>query len=313
MDFLQNKTKTENLESITKLFAKSVCCILLPILTAFFSPALVNTLNVLGISEPETTLDSEAPNEESEDSEETETYFKKVSALLTEDGLKIFRTIKKGSKNLEDAFEKIFERLSENGDKFLANIFILQIALENEAFGNSQAEEMAKEMINSSISLFSLLEKGKYTYEKYEELTKGMEKFAKSGKKTRKCLPENIITLGDKSIILQDSPICYDDIILVSLEDATRDRVCEVEYMENNAVIVIRVPGLKNGGYATSKNRLMEIESGKTTAYLDDKEETFRVPVLNFEGNTYVPLADFVKIFGEAAVYVTSIPAVVIC
>jgi len=144
--------------------------------------------------------------------------------------------------------------------------------------------ELAKNTLAVAVTILESYQKQNYAQVEYDKLTKGTEEFLKMGKKTSSVLPEQIIFLGGY-FNLKHSPIMYDDHILIALEDLYQYIDATIEYMYNNATMVIN-----------SQDKILEIVSGKNIAYLNDKPYNMPVPILSFNDTIYMS----VEFFAEA-------------
>ena len=71
----------------------------------------------------------------------------------------------------------------------------------------------------------------------------------------------------------------YDNHILLSIDDLYQYIDASIEYMYNNATMVI-----------TSPDKILEIVAGENVAYLNDKPYNLPVPILSYESSYYMPI-----------------------
>ncbi len=150
----------------------------------------------------------------------------------------------------------------------------------------------AKEALSVAVTILESYEKENYGSSEYEKLVIDSEKFAKSGKKTSIVLPEQVIFLGGH-FNLKHAPIMYDGDILIAVDDLFQYIDAKIEYMYNNATIVIQSP-----------NKILEIVSGQNVAYVNDKPRNLQVPILNFNDTIYMSAEFFAEAYDISFRYI---------
>lgn len=144
--------------------------------------------------------------------------------------------------------------------------------------------DTAKNTLSVAVTILESYARQEYSDEEYDRLVKGSEDFSKNTKKGQTVSPEQIMFMGG-SFNLKHAPIMYDGHILLAVDDMYQYVDGTIEYMYNNAVMVIQSP-----------NKTLEIESGKNVAYLNDEPKNMSVPILSYKNTIYMS-AEF---FGEA-------------
>ncbi len=169
-------------------------------------------------------------------------------------------------------------------ERSLLDILVLKEVIE-ESMVEGERLELAKNTLSVAVTILESYQKQNYAQAEYNELIQGTEEFLKAGKKASSVLPEQIIFLGGY-FNLQHSPIMYDGHILVALEDLYQYIDATVEYMYNNATMVINSP-----------DKILEIVSGKNIAYLNDKPYNMPVPILSFKDTIYMSIEFFAQAY----------------
>ncbi|MDR1240869.1 MAG: hypothetical protein LBK29_03260 [Oscillospiraceae bacterium] len=272
--------------------------------------------------ETEETLENSDENSENEKSEEPESESleesskesaeeeKKPSELvlefLSEEAKGVVGFIPK--KDMDDFAQELDNfysiltglNISDESRTALADVKVISMANDAGAFTATNQPD-AIFAIESAVKILSSAEKSKYDSDKYEKMKRLSEKFAESGKKTGFCLPENVIFLSDPDFSLQEYAICYNGDVLISIEDLFNDD-SEVNHMENNSTIVVK----------TQEEKVIEIEAGSQEAYCNDAKQIMNSPIINVDGQTYVPCADMAKMLGKNTISSADIPAVIV-
>ena len=168
-------------------------------------------------------------------------------------------------------------------ERSLLDILVLKKVID-ENMVEGERLELAKNTLSVAVTILQSYQKQNYAQVEYDELTQGTEEFLKKGKKASSVLPEQIVFMGGY-FNLKHSPIMYDGHILIALEDLYQYIDATIEYMYNNATMVIN-----------SQNKILEIVSGKNIAYLNDKPYNMPVPILSFNDTIYMS----VEFFAEA-------------
>lgn len=165
----------------------------------------------------------------------------------------------------------------------LLDVIILSKLLD-ENMVEGERLETAENALSVAVTILQSNQKSLYDTALYNSLVDESDKFVKLGKKASTVLPEQIVFIGGY-FPLKHAPIMYDGHILLAIEDLYQYIDADIEYMYNNATMVIQSP-----------NKILEIVAGKNVAYLNDEPKNMPVPVLNFNDTIYMS-AEF---FGEA-------------
>ena len=112
------------------------------------------------------------------------------------------------------------------------------------------------------------------------------------GKKAELVYPEQVV-MFDGAFPLRYAPIMYDGHILISLDDLYQYIDATIEYMYNNATMVIQ-----------SKDKIVELTAGKNVAYVNDEPKNIAVPVLNVNERMYVSGEFFAEVYGISYRYI---------
>ncbi len=152
---------------------------------------------------------------------------------------------------------------------------------------------VAKEAYSVAITALKSYEKQKYGDSEYSDLVTGSEEFSKMGKKAELVYPEQVV-FYDGAFNLKNAPIMYDGHILISIDDLYQYIDASIEYMYNNATMVIQSPDI-----------ILEITAGKNVAYVNDAPKNMVVPVLNVNEKIYIPAEFFAEVYGISYRYVS--------
>ena len=93
---------------------------------------------------------------------------------------------------------------------------------------------------------------------------------------------------------MKNAPIMYDGHILLALDDLYQYIDAKIEYMYNNATMVIQSP-----------DKTLEITSGKNVAYINDSPKNLPVPILNFNNTIYMSVESFAEFYDISYKYVS--------
>lgn len=181
----------------------------------------------------------------------------------------------------------------------LLDILLLDKVIE-EGLVKDERLELAKDTRAVAITILQSYQKENYSPEEYANLTEGTERFLDVGRKSSSVLPEQIV-LMDGHFNMKHSPIMYDDHILLALDDLYQYIDAKIDYMYNNATMVI-----------TSPNKILEIVSGKNVAYLNDKPFNMPVPILSFEDTIYMSIEFFAQAYDISYKYLPEYDFVVL-
>ncbi len=201
-------------------------------------------------------------------------------------------------KNLQELFSEI-ENIVDIKDvssltiqqRSLLDVLILSKLIE-ENMVEGERLTLAKEALSVAITILKSYEKQDYTSEDYDKLVEGSDKFNKAGRKASSVIPEQIVFLNGH-FKMEHAPIMYDGHILMAVDDLYKYVDASIEYMYNNATMVIQSPG-----------KVLEIVSGKNEAYLNDQPKNIPVPILNYNDNVYMSVEFFAECYDISYKYV---------
>lgn len=171
------------------------------------------------------------------------------------------------------------------GQRSLLDLLMLNEAINQEMFSEERLK-VAKEALQVAVTILKSEQKTKYTDEQYSNLSSGSQDFAKRGKKAAETLPEQVVFFGG-AFNLTQAPIMYDGHILLAIDDLYQYIDAKVEYMYNNANMVIQSPGVT-----------LELTAGKNVAYVNDEPKNIAVPVLSLNDKTYISGEFFAETYG---------------
>ena len=201
-------------------------------------------------------------------------------------------------KNLQEIYSEI-ENIMDIKDvsslsvqqRSLLDVLLLSKVIEDNMV-EGEKFDLAKETLSVAITILKSYEKQNYTSENYDELVESSDKFTKAGRKASSVLPEQIVFL-DGYFKMKHAPIMYDGHILMAIDDLYQYIDASIEYMYNNATMVIQSPG-----------KILEVVSGKNEAYLNDQPKNIPVPILNYEENIYMSVEFFAECYDISYKYV---------
>lgn len=173
----------------------------------------------------------------------------------------------------------------------LLDILFLSKLIEDDMIDNERLD-LAKITISVAITILESYEKQNYIPVDYDKLVDESDEFSKMGNKASSVLPEQVVFLGGY-FTMKHAPIMYDEHILVAVEDLYQYIDSDIEYMYNNATMVIQSPG-----------KTLEIESGTNKAYLNDKPKNISVPILNYKDTVYMSAEFFAECYDISYKYV---------
>lgn len=174
----------------------------------------------------------------------------------------------------------------------LLDILLLSKVIED---GMVEGERLdtAKETLSVAITILESYEKQNYIPYEYEKLCSESEEFMKKGRKCASVLPEQVVFMGGH-FQMKNAPIMYDGHILLALDDLYQYIDAKIEYMYNNATMVIQSP-----------DKTLEITSGKNVAYINDSPKNLPVPILNFNNTIYMSVESFAEFYDISYKYVS--------
>ncbi len=169
-------------------------------------------------------------------------------------------------------------------DQNIMAIVLLQEAIDQGLLKDDQVTA-ANDAISSAAASLSSAERGKYTSAEHNALKATSEEFAKTGNKSKSALPEQVV-MANTSFKLKNAAIMYDEQLLISLNDVLQFINAKVQYTENNGTMAIQ-----------SKDKIVEITSGKNVGYVNDKPLSIPSPVLTVNGITYLSVEFFAQAY----------------
>lgn len=228
-------------------------------------------------------LSSDLSDENKENSGE-QNFSYEIYSLLCEDSKLVFssadqKKLKEISQELKSVYEYLTKNYAISPESYdIADMSVISILLKNGIIDSEQNNSAKK--LSEAIETYKNYEKNKYDKNKYNSMQKASEEFGNKYKKSSSCSPENLVLLKENKS-LNNCPIVYDENILISLNDAVNFSGTnpEIEFMDNNAAIVIKF----------NNNKILEIEQGSNKAHSDDIQTVMENPVLNIDGLVYVP------------------------
>ena len=173
----------------------------------------------------------------------------------------------------------------------LLDVLLLSKIIE-ENMVDSERLTLAKETLSVAITILKSYEKQNYPSEDYDKLVADSDNFTKAGRKASSVIPEQIVFLNGY-FKMKHAPIMYDGHILMAVDDLYQYIDASIEYMYNNATMVIQSPG-----------KVLEIVSGKNEAYLNDQPKNIPVPILNYNDNIYMSVEFFAECYDISYKYV---------
>lgn len=173
----------------------------------------------------------------------------------------------------------------------LLDVLLLSKIIE-ENMVDSERLTLAKETLSVAVTILKSYEKQNYPSEDYDKLVADSDNFTKAGRKASSVIPEQIVFLNGY-FKMKHAPIMYDGHILMALDDLYQYIDASIEYMYNNATMVIQSPG-----------NVLEIVSGKNEAYLNDQPKNIPVPILNYKDNIYMSVEFFAECYDISYKYV---------
>ena len=180
----------------------------------------------------------------------------------------------------------------------LLDVLLLDEALGQDMFSGHRLE-VANDALSVAVTLLKSYEKQKYSELEYNELSEKSEEFGGKGKKTSGVFPEQVIFL-DGAFTLNYMPVMYDGHILIAIDDAFQYIDATVEYMYNNANLVIQSPG-----------NTLELTSGKNVAYLNDAPKSMPVPIMSINNTIYISAEFFAQTYGISYRYISDLQTII--
>lgn len=181
---------------------------------------------------------------------------------------------------------------------------LLDIIILSKVLGEGMVEgdrlELASNTLGVAVTILESYQKQNYAENVYNDLVQGTEKFLECGKKASSVLPEQVVFF-DGYFTMKHSPIMYDGHILLALDDLHQYIDADIEYMYNNATMVI-----------TSPDRVLEVVAGQNVAYLNDTPYNMPVPILSFEDTIYMSVEFFAEAYDISFNYLTDYDCIIL-
>lgn len=207
--------------------------------------------------------------------------------------------------NLQEIFAEIEGLVDLNNiesfsvkQRALLDVLMLDEAL-NQGMFSGHRLDVARDALSVAVTLLKSYEKQKYGSSEYDALVSGSDQFASRGKKTKGVFPEQVV-LFDGNFNLKHAPLMYDSNILLAIDDIYQYIDAKVDYMYNNATIVIQSPG-----------NTVEITAGKNVAYVNDEPKNMTVSVMNVNDIIYVPAEFFAQTYGISYRYIPELQTII--
>ncbi len=211
---------------------------------------------------------------------------------LSDEALLLLKSLSEDDfKKLQDLIAKITSFIDLNDvtsltvqQRSLLDLLMLSEMINQEMLDGERLET-AKNTLSVAVTILESYSRQEYSDEEYERLVRGSEDFSKLAKKARTVSPEQIMFLGGY-FNLKHAPIMYDGHILLAIDDLYQYIDGTIEYMYNNAVMVVQSP-----------NKTLEIEAGKNVAYLNDEPKNMNVPILSYKNTIYMSAEFFAEAY----------------
>lgn len=211
---------------------------------------------------------------------------------LSDEALLLLKSLSEDDfKKLQDLIAKITSFIDLNDvtsltvqQRSLLDLLMLSEMINQEMLDGERLET-AKNTLSVAVTILESYARQEYSDEEYERLVRGSEDFSKLAKKARTVSPEQIMFLGGY-FNLKHAPIMYDGHILLAIDDLYQYIDGTIEYMYNNAVMVVQSP-----------DKTLEIESGKNVAYLNDEPKNMNVPILSYKNTIYMSAEFFAEAY----------------
>lgn len=228
-----------------------------------------------------------------------ETMVEDLRGAVSDEALLVLESLSEDDlKKFQDLFVEINELFDLNDigsltvqQRSLLDILLLGKVLD-EGLAKDEKLQTAKESFSIAVTILESYQKQTYDDNHYDILTEGSDEFLQMGSKTSTVLPEQIVFLNGYFNI-NHAPIMYDGHILLAVDDLYQYIDADIEYMYNNATVVIKSPG-----------KTLEIVSGKNVGYINDIPKNMPVPILNFKNTIYMSAEFFAECYDISYKYV---------
>ncbi len=266
----------------------------------------LDTLNSLIEAMKKKNSDVNALDEELNKVLAVTTILEDLKGALSDEALMVLETLSSEDiGRLQEVFAEIEGLVDLNEidamsvkQRSLLDVLMLYEAISKNMFSDHRLD-VAKDALSVAVTLLKSYEKQKYTESEYNALVEKSDEFGSRGKKTGGVFPEQVIFL-DGAFNLKFMPVMYDGHILIAIDDAYQYIDAKVDYMYNNANLVIQSPG-----------NILELTSGKNVAYLNDEPKSMAVPVMNINNTIYISAEFFAQTYGIAYRYISDLQTLI--
>lgn len=266
----------------------------------------LDTLNSLIEAMKKKNSDVNALDEELNKVLAVTTILEDLKGALSDEALMVLETLSSEDiGRLQEVFAEIEGLVDLNEidamsvkQRSLLDVLMLYEAISKNMFSDHRLD-VAKDALSVAVTLLKSYEKQKYTESEYNALVEKSDEFGSRGKKTAGVFPEQVIFL-DGAFNLKFMPVMYDGHILIAIDDAYQYIDAKVDYMYNNANLVIQSPG-----------NILELTSGKNIAYLNDEPKSMAVPVMNINNTIYISAEFFAQTYGIAYRYISDLQTLI--
>lgn len=227
------------------------------------------------------------------------TIVEDLRGAVSDEALLVLQSLSEDDlKKLQDVFVEINELFDLNDissltvqQRSLLDILLLSKILD-EDLAKDEKLQTAKEALSIAVTILESYQKQNYDNGSYDALTAESDEFLQMGSKASTVLPEQVVFLNGY-FNMNHAPIMYDGHILLAIDDLFQYIDADIEYMYNNATMVITSPG-----------RTLEIVSGKNIGYINDTPKNMPVPILNFKNTIYMSVEFFAECYDISYKYI---------
>lgn len=227
------------------------------------------------------------------------TIVEDLRGAVSDEALLVLQSLSEDDlKKMQDLFVEINDLFDLNDissltvqQRSLLDIILLSRILD-EDMAKDEKLQTAKEALSIAVTILESYQKQNYDDASYDALTAGSDEFLQMGSKASTVLPEQVVFL-DGYFNMTHPPIMYDGHILLAIDDLYQYIDADIEYMYNNANMVIKSP-----------DKILEITSGKNVGYINDTPKNMPVPILNFKNTIYMPVEFFAECYDISYKYI---------
>lgn len=227
------------------------------------------------------------------------TMVEDLRGAVSDEALLVLESLEEDDlKKLQDQFVEAHDLFDLNDissltvqQRALLDILFLTKIIDEEMVKDEKLET-AKEELSIAVTVLESYQKQSYDDSSYNALVEGSDDFLGMGRKASTVLPEQVVFLNGY-FNMNHAPIMYDGHILLAVDDLYQYIDADIEYMYNNATMVI-----------TSPERTLEIVSGKNVGYINDTPKNMPVPILNFKNTIYMSVEFFAECYDISYKYV---------